>query len=214
MSILARILSAVASRVRSLEDWWFDATRRVHTDGEAAPKRALDTIAPLRDGKVYLPARVRNVREVLRVLPIAEPAAYSLIDLGSGKGRVVFVATELPFRKALGVEYSLALHQQALTNLRSFRSREKAERAEFLHADAAAFPFPAGNLVLFLFNSFGPEVMRGVLDNLRAALRQEPRHVVIVLLWPELSDMIAAFEGVRQIAKTRRYDIFEIGKRP
>jgi hypothetical protein len=63
--------------------------------------------------------------------------------------------------------------------------------------------------VIFLFNPFGPDVMRCMLENLEASLRAEPRHVVMVLLWPELSGIIAEVEGMKLYKKTRRFEIFE-----
>jgi len=45
------------------------------------------------------------VRRVFRNLPLIDPSAYSFIDHGSGKGRVLFIFAEArPFRKIIGVD--------------------------------------------------------------------------------------------------------------
>ena len=213
MSLLRQVISGATLRVRSLEDWWFDWTRHVKTGGDPVPHRATDTLGPARDGHVYGPARAHNVRSAIKALPLSNPADYTFIDLGSGKGRVLFLAAETPFRGVVGVEYSAAMHKQAVTNLHALRRRPRA-KIDLLHADAATFEFPPGNLVIYMFNPFGPEVMSCVLRNLERAIRDLPRHVVVVMLYPELGSMVAASPELRPFAHTRRFEIYEGGQRP
>jgi SAM-dependent methyltransferase len=212
MSVLAKVASGLVERVRAVEDWWFDRTRRVDTAGEAVPHKAKDAVGPVRDGNIYQPSRARNVRTVLRELPIKEPGRYTFVDIGSGKGRVLFLAAEMPFRKVIGVEYSAGLHRAAEENLRRFRRPQGGcAQVEVVQADAAAYVFPAGRLVVFLANPFGPEVMRQMLRNLEESAEKEPRHVVVALLWPELGEMVAKMRGARLSRKTRRFEVYELG---
>lgn len=209
-SVLSNSVSAISLRLRAVEDWWFDKTRRVRTSPDRIPHRAADIVGEHRDGYVYLPVRARNLRAALRSLPIKRAEEYSFIDLGSGKGKSVFVAAELPFRKVIGVEYSAALYQAAQANAQSFRGSSRGcQHIEMVHADAAEYRFPAGNLVVYYFNPFGPEVMGRTLANLKAALTEEKRHVVVLLLWPEQAALVAAMPEMRLRAKTRRYEIYE-----
>lgn len=197
-------------RVRAIEDWWFDTTRRVRTAPDRVPRTAKDIVGTQRDGYVYLPVRARNLRAALRALPIDRPEEYTFIDLGSGKGKSVFVAAELPFRRTIGVEYSAALYQQAQANVHSLRRRTNGcERIEMVHADAAGYVFPPGKLVVYYFNPFGPEVMGCTLRHLEQSLREESRHVVVLLLWPEQAAMVAAIPGMHLCARTKRYEIYE-----
>ena len=210
MSVLSAMKSAAALQVRRVEDWWYDWTRGVRTGSAAIPHRAADTAGPARDGYIYLPVRARNLRAALRALPINAHSEYTFIDLGSGKGKSTFVAAELPFRKVIGVEYSEALFRQAEENVRTLNpARKKCGGLEMILADAATYDFPAGKLVVYFFNPFGPEVMDYVLQNLRRAMAAEPRHVVVLMLWPEQSAMVAAMAEMRLCAKNRRYEIFE-----
>ena len=210
VSVFWNVISGMSLRIRAIEDWWFDTTRRVKTSPDRIPRRASDVVGVQRDGYVYLPVRARNLRAALRSLPIERPEEYTFIDLGSGKGKSVFVAAELPFRKAIGVEYSAALHQAAKANVQSFRaSAGGSRRIEMAHADAAEYSFPPGKLVVYYFNPFGPEVMGCTLKNLEVALAEEQRHVVVLLLWPEQAAMVAAMPGMHLCAKTRRYEIYE-----
>lgn len=213
MSLLNRIKSAVSLKVRAAEDWWFDRTRHVNTAAVPVPYRATDTTGPQRDGYVYGPARARNVRAALAALAIGDPSNYTFIDLGSGKGKVLFVAAELPFKRVIGVEYSAAMHRDAESNLRTLRPGTSTTRIELVHCDAATYDFPGGNLVLFMFNPFGPEITGLVMRNLQDAIRREPRHVVIIMLYPELAHIVAGTPGLRQAVRTRRFEIYEGGSR-
>ncbi len=207
-------ISSVAPKVRDairyIEDWWFDTTRHVRTTGYVHSRRTSQLAAPTGDEYDYLPARAANAREVLDALPIRDSREYTFIDMGSGKGRSLFVAAERPFHKIIGVEYSGELHQQAEANIRTFRRPHSGcANIESVHANAAEYSFPPGKLVIYVFNPFGPEVMSRMLGNLARSLEKEPRHVVLVLLWPELSAMLDATNWLRLHAKTRRYDIYE-----
>lgn len=120
------------------------------------------------------------IRNAIEALP-EDLRDFSFCDLGSGKGRVLMVASEYPFKEVIGVEFSLELHAIAKNNLRKHCAGKQARSAvSMLHMDAANYQFPSGNLVIFLFNPFGENVLRSALANLERALVQEPRTVWII----------------------------------
>jgi hypothetical protein len=153
------------------EGWWFDLTRGVRTEGNL-PLVGLTLAGRREDGFMYAPARVSNVRRALWDIPILNHSAFTFVDLGSGKGRILFLAAEHPYRRILGVEFARELHLQAEQNILSYRARKRIESRdiESLYADAGAFAFPDSNLVLYCFNPFPLATMQRVLDNLRLSL--------------------------------------------
>jgi SAM-dependent methyltransferase len=200
----------IRSYVRSVEEWWFDATRRVKTSGNAAAPTAAKVVGAIRDSEIYVPVRAANAHAALRDLPVSDYSQYTFIDVGSGKGRMLFVAAEYPFRKVQGVEFAVDLHEQALANIGRYKHRrQRCGEIESVNADAAEFEFPHENLVLYLFNPFGPEVLGRMLANLRQSIERCPRHVVVLLLWPENSELVAKMDGMREYKKTRRYHIYQ-----
>src|SRR5579863_4590016 len=106
----------------------------------------------------YQPTDPALFREMLDAL--AEQARISLsdftfVDLGSGKGRTLLMASDYPFRRILGVELLPALHQIAEENLKKYSSEsQKCFQLESICADAIDFPFPAEPTLLYLFNPF------------------------------------------------------------
>lgn len=200
----------VKSSVRAVEDWWFETTRSVRTSGNEHTPKSSKIKGELRDGHIYGPVRVANARKALHDLPIDDYSEYTFIDIGSGKGRALFVAAELPFRKILGVEYSVDLHEMALENIRRWsHMRQKCSDIESVHANAADFEFPNQKLVLYLFNPFGQDVMNRMLANLERSLERNPRHVVIVMLWPEQSQIVARMPWMHLYKQTRQYHIYQ-----
>jgi SAM-dependent methyltransferase len=196
---------------RACEDWWFDRSRHVETSGLAKPGSS-NVIGEVLDSKIYSPARTANAHTAIRDLPIGDFSQYTFIDMGSGKGRALFIAAEYPFQKVLGVEYSMEIQRLALENIRSFRHpKQRCMKIESIAANAAEYQFPDGNLVLFLFNPFGPEIMRRMLANLGRSLAEKPRHAVIVMLWPEHAQTVAEMPGIRPYRQSRRYHIYETG---
>jgi len=200
--------------LRGVEDWWFDSTRHVDTGGLIKPDPS-KVVGEVRDSNMYGPVRAANAHTALRDLPIRDYRAYTFLDMGSGKGRVLFIAAEYPFRKVLGVEYSKDMHRVAVDNIGSYRhAKRRCKDVESVVANGADYEFPLDNIVLYLFNPFGPEIMRRMLANLERSLAQSPRHVVVVMLWPEQAKMVAEMPGMRAYRQTRRYHVYEIGPAP
>jgi hypothetical protein len=205
--------SAIRGLVRGVEDWWFDTSRGVQTSGLAKRADASRVVGTVRDSHMYGPVRARSARIALLDLPVKDFSEYTFIDVGSGKGRMMFVAAEHPFRQVLGVEYAIDLHADAETNVQQYLVRHHRKQRcaviEPIRADAADYEFPDGKLVVFLFNPFGPDVTNRMLNNLERSLKKCPRHVVILLVWPEFSHVFAEREWLRQVRTTRRYHVFE-----
>ena len=95
---------------------------------------------------------------------------FSFVDFGSGKGRVLLVASHYPFREVVGVEFSLALHETAKGNIRRYQSpARRCQRVRSVCADAATFALPEHDCVLYFNNPFAEPVFAQVLANVRAA---------------------------------------------
>ena len=109
------------------------------------------------------------VRYSLAILPPLD--TFKFIDLGCGKGRVLIVASEFPFIDIVGVELSPVLVGIARANAKivslNFPTRTGIRVVE---SDAGSYVFPAGNLVLYLYNPFSEPVLSRVVRALEAAI--------------------------------------------
>ena len=141
----------------------FDCINGVDTSGTLSLWR-LDISSPnRRQGRDYQgvePGRFEDALNEIR----EDFARFTFVDLGCGKGRALVMAHRLGFRRLIGVEFSAQLAETANRNLAKLR----LTNIEVLVQDVAEYRFPAGPLVVFSFNSFGPEILKQVLSNLRS----------------------------------------------
>jgi SAM-dependent methyltransferase len=134
---------------------------------------------------------------------------FTFVDLGCGKGRTLLMASDYPFRRVIGVELLPALHQIALDNLRQYKSAaQKCFVLEAICADATAFPFPEGPLVLYLFNPFPESGMRQVAASLTETLRADPRPVYVLYHNPLLEHTLSENGTLKKIGGASQYSIF------
>jgi SAM-dependent methyltransferase len=134
---------------------------------------------------------------------------FTFVDLGSGKGRTLLMASDYPFRRIVGVELLPSLHQIAQQNLRQYKSEsQKCFALESICGDATAFPFSADPLVIYLFNPFPESGMRQVVANLEQSLRAHPRAVYVLYHNPLLEHTLSEGVRLRKIAGTHQYSMF------
>lgn len=145
----------------------------------------------------YFGSDPEYVRAAIVALPI-DYKNFVFIDYGSGKGRVILLATEFPFNGIVGVEFSHELHSIAKENIRRYpRDAAHCKKVESICMDAANYPLPAECLVLYFFNPFDKKIMSLVLQNIQKSLLENPREIFIVYANPveaDLFDQAACFK--------------------
>ena len=123
-------------------------------------------------------------RDAIEALPI-DYRRFVFIDFGSGKGRAILLATEFPFKRIVGVEFSEELHRIAQDNIRRFHSDiSKCRDVESVCMDAVHYPLPDDCLVCYLCNPFDATIVAQVLSNIRKSLLRNPREIFIVYYNP------------------------------
>jgi Methyltransferase domain len=135
---------------------------------------------------------------------------FIFIDLGSGKGRTLLMASDYPFRRIVGAELLPALHAAAQENISKYRSEsQKCFALESICADATKFPFPAEPTLLFLFNPFPETGLRRAVANLEVSQRAHPRKVYLIYHNPLLEHVLGASIRLKKISGTNQYSIYE-----
>jgi SAM-dependent methyltransferase len=135
-------------------------------------------------------------------------AQFSFVDLGCGKGRVVLVASELDFRRIVGVDISAELCKIARQNVAAFEpASRRCSDIQIENVDATRFEFPPDNLLIHLYHPFSPELTYGILERLGAELRERPRQVVVAyLLYTAAVDEVEAMFARLPWLKRTRYE--------
>ena len=199
----------IRSALTRAEGRWFDSTRHVDTAGYIALDQ-LTLAGSRQSGNDYLAVRPSVARNALARLPKPNYEEYTFVDLGSGKGRMLLVAAEYPFRKIQGVEFAVQLHHVAEQNIARYRHRGRRCRdIRSVNVDAAEYKFPDGNLVLYLYNPFGLDVTKKVFANLEKAIAHMPRHLVVIMVNPEFASVADSMSFLRLYYETRRFRIYQ-----
>ena len=157
----------------------------------------------------YQPTEPALFHKMMASLPI-EFDKFTFIDLGSGKGRTLLMASEYPFMKIIGVELLPELHQIAQENLASYKSESrKCFTLEAVCGDATDFPFPAEPVVLYLFNPLPEAGLRQVLRNIERGPRADSRTVYVVYHNPQLDRVLIESEAWTKLdSRTHQYCIY------
>lgn len=156
----------------------------------------------------YQPTEPALFREMMAGLPI-EFDRFTFVDLGSGKGRTLLMASEYPFRKIVGVEVIAELHRAAEENIREYRSStQRCAQIEAVCTDACEFVLPDTPLVLYLFNPLPEAGLQRVLRNLERSLEQSPRPVWIVYHNPAMGSALETSRALVRVGGTDQYSVF------
>jgi SAM-dependent methyltransferase len=149
------------------------------------------------------PAAFREMLDFLQAQAEVNLCEFTFVDLGSGKGRTLLMASDYPFRRIIGIELLPALHQIALENLRKYQSdSQKCFGLESICVDATIFPFPDAPLVLYLFNPLPEPGLRRVIANLGQSLQAQRRPVYVLYHNPLLDHVLGEGAVLKKFAST------------
>ncbi len=192
------------------EEDGFDATHGTETTGQHLRLN-------------YGATPVRTFRRIMAAVP--PPFDHAVfVDLGSGKGRALLMASEYPFKKLIGVEHSPQLHAVADRNLAKHAQRVgETDRFELRCQDAADYARrswpPNANVLLFLYCPFPSIVLQEVCDAIRRHADARRQRITIAFVNPNenMRRVLRSWPGLRSVARFEpddpslaAYESFEI----
>lgn len=145
-----------------------------------------------------LPASM--ITDILRAVDV-DHAQYVFVDLGSGKGRVVLLAGESPYKRVVGVEIAGPLHEIAQRNLERYRGERRAGAVELVCSDVLEWELPPDPLVFYIGNALSPRVLRDFLARVEASLRAHPRDVYFMYAHPQEEAVLAEQGFLHEVAR-------------
>ena len=109
-------------------------------------------------------------------------ADYSYLDIGSGKGRTVLLASELGFQACIGVEFAKFACDVARKNFERYVSKNSHRSpCTVVNSCATKCTFPDGDLVLFFNNPFSLEIWTEMAQRL-SSLAEQNRAITVILI--------------------------------
>jgi len=210
ISALSRsVLEYTQSRYEDWRDGELDRKYGLRTEGFHADLEELGARGEhARDSTSYVGVQIPIFRAMMRSAGV-DPRRHLFVDFGCGKGRALFLAAEQGFRRVLGVEFVPSLHRVARMNVDAFRrQRPSAPPIEVHFGDAATYPIPPEDAMLFFYNPFGERVMRKVAANIQASIRARPRSLVIAYRNPVHCQIFDELAGLRIVSRSREFAIY------
>ena len=214
-SVLASGLSAVAEFLRQSTpsrrrqrygDVDYDWDNRVDTTGATVGwrERLLGTLH-----SPYQPTEPALFHEMLDSLTI-DFRKFTFIDLGSGKGRTLLMASDYPFRHIVGVELFAAFHAIAESNIAAYKKDSQlCFDLKSICSDARNFQFPAEPTLLYLFNPLPSSGLNVILENLKQSLQKSPRTVYVVYHNAEHKHLLAECSYLQETGSTHQYVVYQ-----
>ncbi|MCT4794352.1 SAM-dependent methyltransferase [Exiguobacterium alkaliphilum] len=125
--------------------------------------------------------------EALDLLRDAYPLAATdtVVDFGSGKGRLPFYLAYTFRVRAIGVEMDGGFHEAALDNWINYSKKHHTRGSvQLIHDYAERFTIPSEANRFYFFNPFSVNVFRDVVSNIIASVERSPRPVDLILYYP------------------------------
>jgi len=177
------VVTGKFSQHAHLFDDSFDRRHNVETRGTEEPEYLTADNEAKAHGVRYEPVRVEHMATLMGKLSSLDASRFTFVDLGSGKGRALFIAAELPFQRIIGIEYGRELHEVAVRNIATYRNpAQRCFDVVSICADASACDFPITPTICFMNNPFDEVLLARVAENLSRLLAAAPREFFLIYL--------------------------------
>ena len=183
----------------------FDLTYGVNTDGDIGGVTYLSDLEIPSPNWIYGSnyVAIEPERFMAAVLNLdIDFEEFLFIDLGSGKGRALLLASRFPFKKIIGIEFSRELHVSSERNIRKYSSPEqKCKSIESVCMDFTEFSLPPEPLVLYLNLPCDGMPLAKTVENIHRSLREMPRPIYVVFMSPVDKAFKAVLDGAEFLVK-------------
>jgi hypothetical protein len=134
------------------------------------------------------PSILRTLIDLWQSTPPPHPIHhYTFVDIGAGKGRAMFVASQLPFHQVIGIELNPVLADTAQRNLDHWLAIHRADSTaqpiapiRLLEQDALTYDLPSNPTLLFLFHPFEAPILKLLLRRIEAQFAHRPNTLDIL----------------------------------
>lgn len=187
-STLSRLLSSIRNRgiLRTLEmiaelpsNYFFDLKYGTDTARNLS-LNAMEVVGSNKARATWAEStQQRPFRKLMRHLQL--PFKGDFIDLGSGKGKVLLLASQYPFKNILGVEFAEELNAICRENIRLYaRKKPLRDNIQVITADVVDYRFSGREEMIYISNPFDGIILGQVLHNIVASLNANDRPLWIV----------------------------------
>lgn len=154
-----------------LKDYFFDWIHGVDFC-QRVSREEMDRV--ISDSTYYSYSDKRAIKELFNTFSIKQNDNF--IDIGCGKGLIIYALSTLPFSKIDGVEYSPQLAEIARQNIQKLG----INKASIYNTDASQFENYANYNYYYMYNPFGEITMRSVISKIENSLIHNKRIIYVI----------------------------------
>ena len=136
------------------------------------------------------------------------PRETSLIDVGSGKGRVMVAAAHYGFKNIIGVDFARELCEAAERNINKIKTQFPDTTFNIYCKDILNYEIKADDKVFFLFNPFNKEIMEKFLEKIDRSVKEHRRTIYFIYANPQQKEILIEkkFQEIFRIKKLKRLE--------
>jgi hypothetical protein len=181
---LSHSIDNLLNKVQYCLDASFDRKYGVNTSGSMLLQDLTIAGNNLKECFWYEPMSPKVFRQIMHHLDI-NFSQFEFVDFGSGKGRVILLASGYGFKKIIGVEFAQELHRIASKNVVLWnRNTQNPSTIETICMDAIEFAIPNVPLVIFFYSPFKGIVMEHVVNNVLRSYSMNSRKIALIFYGP------------------------------
>lgn len=141
----------------------------------------------------YSPTPASALRKLFSKIELPQNSHF--VDIGSGKGRVLLLASAYRFTKIIGIEFCRDFVEIAERNITHSQRKNKHAMPpiEMYLMDASEYRFSNSDNVIYMFDPFNSIVLNEVLRNLQNSIDSFPRQIYLIYLLPAFDEQIRRF---------------------
>ena len=136
------------------------------------------------------------------------PNEKSLVDVGSGKGRVMVVAAHYGFTNITGIDFAKELCIAAEKNISKVKAQFPDTTFTIFCQDALNYSIQATDKVFFLFNPFNKEVMQKFLEKIDCSSKEYSRTIYLIYANPQQKEVVLQ-KGYKEVFRIKKLRLLE-----
>jgi hypothetical protein len=114
----------------------------------------------------------------------------SIIDLGSGKGRVLMVAPHFGFTDITGIDFAKELCEQAIANMKEKETHFPDIKWNVINENVENYDIRNRDSVFFMFNPFTEDLLKSFLEKLDNSCHEFPRSIYFLYASPQHQQLL------------------------
>jgi ribosomal protein L11 methylase PrmA len=136
------------------------------------------------------------------------PNEKNLVDVGSGKGRIMVVAAHYGFTTIKGIDFAKELCDVAKTNINKIKAMFPDITFEIYCKDVLNYEVTADDKAFFLFNPFNGEIMEKFSEKIERSVQEHPRTIHLIYANPQQKKILLE-KGYKEIFRIKKLRLLE-----